>query len=201
MKLVIASNNKGKLEQLKAWLPDYTEVLSMADIGFRDSIPEPFESFQENAYIKAKTVYDFCGLPVLSDDSGICVDALDGAPGVYSARYAGEDASDAANNEKLLRSLAGEENRRAHYFAVLCLMLPDGAHYFEGRCDGHIGCESRGSGGFGYDPLFIPDGYAETFAMLSPEEKSRISHRARALEQLSTFLNRLAADPSPKPAS
>jgi XTP/dITP diphosphohydrolase len=192
MKLVIASNNKGKLEQLKAWLPVDIEAVSMASVGFTDAIPEPHNSFQKNAETKARAVFNFCGLPVLSDDSGLCVDVLGGAPGVFSARYAGEDADDAANNDKLLKKLDGNTHRQAHYFAVLCLVTPSGTHFFEGRCEGHIGLAPKGTGGFGYDPLFIPDGYEQTFAELPLEVKSRISHRAKALEQLGMFLKEVA---------
>lgn len=192
MKLVIASNNKGKLEQLKAWLQADIEAVSMASVGFTDSIPEPHDTFQQNAEAKARTVFNFCGMPVLSDDSGLCVDALDGEPGVYSARYAGENSDDAANNKQLLKTLEGKANRTAHYFAVLCLVTPSGTHFFEGRCDGRIGLTPKGTGGFGYDPLFIPDGYEQTFAELPLEVKSRISHRAKALEQLSMFLKEVA---------
>lgn len=192
MKLIIASNNKGKLEQLKAWLPAGIEAESMASIGFTDTIPEPYDSFHKNAEIKAQTVFNFCGLPVLSDDSGLCVDVLGGEPGVFSARYAGENASDEANNQKLLEALKDKSERKAHYLAVLCLVTPAGTHFFEGRCDGQIAMAPRGTGGFGYDPLFIPDGYNQTFAELSSEEKSKISHRAKALQQLSTFLKEVA---------
>jgi XTP/dITP diphosphohydrolase len=188
MKMVLASNNRGKLAQLKAWLPTNIDAVSMASIGFRDEIPEPFHSFRENAETKARTVFDFCGLPVLSDDSGLCVDALGGEPGVFSARYAGVAADDAANNDKLLKALEDIEDRKAHYLAVLCLTSSAGMHFFEGRCDGRIGLSPKGSGGFGYDPLFIPDGFEQTFAELSLEVKSNISHRAKALEQLSMFL-------------
>jgi XTP/dITP diphosphohydrolase len=192
MKIVIASNNKGKLEQLKAWLPSDIDAVSMASVGFTDTIAEPHDSFQQNAEIKARTIYNFCGIPVLSDDSGLCVDAIGGEPGVLSARYAGEGADDAANNAKLLKALERANNRAAHYTAVLCLITPAGTHFFEGRCDGHIGLSPKGTGGFGYDPLFIPEGYEETFAELPLEVKSRISHRAKALEQLRMFLREVA---------
>ncbi len=188
MNLIIASNNKGKLAQLKAWLPYGIAAKSMAEAGFTEIIPEPFDTFHQNARIKAQSVFDFCRQPVLSDDSGICVNALDGAPGVYSALYAGEGASDAENNAKLLAALKGMESRKAHYLAVLCLITHEGTHYFEGRCDGTIAESPKGDGGFGYDPLFIPDGYDQSFAELPSEIKSRISHRAKALDALAAFL-------------
>lgn len=188
MKLVLASNNKGKLAELQRWLPAGISALRLADIGFSQSIAEPFDTFRENAFIKAKTVFDFCGLPTLSDDSGICVDALGGAPGVQSALFAGEGASDEANNQKLLQSLGENPLRDAHYTAVLCFINDLGTRYFEGRCDGRIGQAPAGGLGFGYDPLFIPEGYSETFAQLAPEVKGSISHRARALQQFIAFL-------------
>lgn len=188
MKLVLASNNKGKLAELQRWLPAGIELLTMADAAFAEKIEEPFDSFRENAFIKAKTVFDFCGLPTLSDDSGICADALGGQPGVHSARYAGEGASDGQNNRKLLDALAGSQDRGAHYVAVLCFINHEGVHYFEGRCEGRIRHTPAGEHGFGYDPLFVPEGYRETFAQLAPEVKGRISHRARALQQFLSFL-------------
>lgn len=192
MKMVIASSNKGKLEQLKAWLPANIEAISMASIGFTQEIPEPYNSFQENAENKARCVFDFCGLPVLSDDSGLCVEALGGQPGVLSARYAGVGADDATNNHKLLTELKGKTNRAAYYLAVLCLITPSGTHFFEGRCNGYISISPKGTGGFGYDPLFIPNDYSQTFAELPLAIKSRISHRAKALERLSMFLKEVA---------
>ncbi len=156
----------------------------MREAGYTGIIEEPFDTFRENAFQKAKTLWDWGGMPVLADDSGICVDTLDGAPGVYSARYAGEGATDEANNEQLLRALAGSTDRAAHYYAVLCLILDGQPHYFEGRCDGRIAMAPSGGGGFGYDPLFIPDGYSLTFGALDAATKGRISHRAKALQAL-----------------
>jgi XTP/dITP diphosphohydrolase len=189
VKLVLASNNKGKLAELQRWLPAGISALRLADIGFSQVIDEPFDSFRENACIKAKTVFDFCGLPTLSDDSGICADALGGRPGVHSARFAGDGASDQQNNQKLLASLCDTRDRDAHYTAVLCFINAEGARYFEGRCDGQIGPAPVGEQGFGYDPIFIPQGFSESFAQLAPELKGRISHRARALQQFVAFLN------------
>jgi len=181
MKLILASNNQGKIAEIKSLLPGIA-IFTMRDIGFEDAIEEPYDSFRENARIKAKTIHDFCGLPVLADDSGLCVDALDGRPGVFSARFAGPDATDAENNEKLLGALEGAESRKGHYVAMLCLIIRGEAHFFEGRCDGSIAAAPKGSLGFGYDPLFIPDGYDRTFGEIDPGIKSRISHRAKALE-------------------
>lgn len=184
MKLILASNNAGKIKEIRNLLPGF-EVLSLQDVGFLDPIPEPFETFHENARIKAQTIHAVHGGWVLSDDSGLCADALGGDPGVFSARYAGEEATDAANNALLLSNLEGKSDRSAHYFAVLCLIEPDGAvHYFEGRCNGTIAAAPRGTGGFGYDPLFIPEGESMTFAELPQDFKSGVSHRSKALQDL-----------------
>ena len=183
MELILASNNKGKIAEISALLPGLG-LRSMREAGYTKPIEEPFHTFRENALIKARTVYDFCSIPVLADDSGICVDALGGSPGVFSARYAGPDATDMANNDKLLQELQHVADRNAYYIAVLCLIVNGKAHYFEGRCDGRIAYEPKGSGGFGYDPLFIPDGYDRTFGEIDPDIKSRISHRAKALAAL-----------------
>jgi len=173
MELILASNNKGKIAEISALLPGLG-LRSMREAGYTKPIEEPFHTFRENALIKARTVYDFCSIPVLADDSGICVDALGGSPGVFSARYAGPDATDMANNDKLLQELQHVADRNAYYIAVLCLIVNGKAHYFEGRCDGRIAYEPKGSGGFGYDPLFIPDGYDRTFGEIDPDIKSRI---------------------------
>ncbi len=189
MKLIIASNNKGKLAQLKSWLPEGIEAISMGEAGFTEIIPEPYDTFCLNALAKADTVWKWAKMPVLADDSGLCVEVLDDAPGVYSARYAGAGATDEENNQKLLDELQDVNNRGAYYFAQLCLIVDGSPYYFEGRCHGEIAQEPRGDGGFGYDPLFIPEGYFQTFAELSNEVKSRISHRASALDALREFFN------------
>ena len=183
MELVLASNNKGKIAEIRTLLP-HINILTLQDIGYTTPIEEPFDTFRENAHAKASVIHLATGRPVLSDDSGLSVDALNGAPGVYSARYAGPDATDAANNQKLLDALKGQSNRAGHYTAVLCLITHSGPAYFEGKCHGHIALEPAGTGGFGYDPLFIPDGYTQTFGQMDPLIKKKISHRAKALEQL-----------------
>jgi XTP/dITP diphosphohydrolase len=163
-------------------------ILSLKDIGFDQAIEEPYLTFKENALQKARTVFGFCNKNVLSDDSGISVLTLNNQPGVFSARYAGEQATDEENLHKLLRDMEGKENRKAFYTAVLCLIWDGVPYYFEGTCHGVLGAEPRGSNGFGYDPLFIPNGYDQTFAELPPEVKKKISHRAQAMQQLELFL-------------
>ncbi|MEO6834092.1 MAG: non-canonical purine NTP pyrophosphatase, partial [Chitinophagaceae bacterium] len=157
------------------------EVSTMRDAGYSEEIPEPFNSFKENAFQKANTIFQWSGKTSLSDDSGLCVHALNDAPGVFSARYAGEHARDTDNNQKLLEALQNAEDRSAHYVAMLCLIINGEAHYFESRCSGKIALKPSGGGGFGYDPLFIPDGYDATFGKLDRNIKKQISHRAKAL--------------------
>ncbi len=185
--LVLASGNKKKINELKDLLEGFL-VLSLSDIGFDQEIAEPYLTFKENALQKARTVFQFCNKNVLADDSGISVLSLNNQPGVFSARYAGENASDQQNLDKLLEEMQGKENRRAFYTAVLCLIWEGVPHYFEGTCHGTLIHEPRGNNGFGYDPIFIPNGYSETFAELSSEIKKSISHRAQAMEKLSAFI-------------
>lgn len=185
--LVIASNNKGKIKEIKEIISGI-KLLSLADIGFTDEIEEPYDTFNENAYIKAKTISDFCGKSVFADDSGICVNALNGAPGVHSAMYGGESRSHAANNEKLVKVLKGVEDRSAYYKAVICLIWNGATHYFEGHCYGTVLEAPEGDGGFGYDPLFVPNGYNNSFAVLPPEVKNSISHRGEAVNKMVAFL-------------
>lgn len=185
--LVLASNNPGKIKEIRAILPGFT-LLSLSDIGFNRDIEEPFNTFRDNALIKARTIAEFSGKDVLSDDSGICIEALNGAPGVYSARYAGEPKNDERNLQKVLTELQGVANRSAYYVAVICLIRDGSAHFFEGYCSGRIAHEPTGDGGFGYDPIFIPDGYAQTFGELPPDVKHRLSHRGAALRKMATFL-------------
>lgn len=186
--LVIASNNKGKIKEIKE-MTSGIEMLSLADIGFTDEIDEPYETFEENAYVKANTVYEFAGKNVFSDDSGICIPALNDKPGVHSAYFGGLPRSDAKNNQRLLRELDGVDNRTAYYKAVICLIWDEHVHYFEGYCYGKIAMQEQGSGGFGYDPLFMPDGYDKTFGELDPEVKNKLSHRGEAVRKMVAFLN------------
>lgn len=178
--LILASNNSGKIAEIKTLLPTLV-IRTMRDAGYVKEIPEPFNTFRENAFQKAHTIFEWSQKATLSDDSGLCVHALKDAPGVHSAYYAGRHGDDKANNEKLLQALAGAEDRTAHYVAILCLIINSEAHYFEGNCFGKIALEPRGEGGFGYDPLFIPEGYESTFGELDTAIKKQISHRAKAL--------------------
>ena len=185
--IVLASANKKKIAELNNLLGDFS-VLSLSDIGFDQEIEEPFLTFNENAFQKANTIYRFSGKNVLADDSGLCVEALDNKPGVFSARYAGNGADDQANLQKVLKELEGKANRKAFYKAVLCLIWNGTAHYFEGECHGTLIEVPIGTNGFGYDPIFVPEGYDETFAQLPLEVKQQISHRAKAMKLLHQYL-------------
>ena len=184
MKLVIATRNKHKLEEIREifHIPGL-EVVSAFDFPHVPDVVEDGETFEANAVKKAVSLAGATGLWALADDSGLEVDALGGAPGVYSARYAGEPVSYPANNRKLLDELRNEQNRHARFRCVIALSSPDGkAKTVDGRCEGVIAYEERGKQGFGYDPLFIPEGFTKTFAEMDGESKNAISHRGRALQ-------------------
>jgi XTP/dITP diphosphohydrolase len=191
-KLFIASYNPGKVREIRECLAGLNiELFSLLDAGHVDEIEENGKSFEENAFIKAKAVYDLVKTDVIADDSGLEVDFLNGAPGIQSARYSGKDATDEGNCRKLLDELAvvKDNNSRSAQFKCV-IVLYDGAssRSFEGICRGRINNKQKGSGGFGYDPLFIPDGFDKTFAELDAETKNRISHRGKALKSLAEFL-------------
>ncbi len=187
-KLVFATNNQHKLQEIKEILKGKFEVVSLKEINFFDEIEEPFETLHENALQKARVVHQFCGLDVFSDDTGLEVDVLNGAPGVYSARYAGENCSFQDNVKKLLKALISEENRKAKFRTVIALILNNKEYTFDGVVEGEITKEQSGSEGFGYDPIFKPEGFETTFAEMTSEAKNNISHRGRAVQKLTTFL-------------
>lgn len=193
MELIIASNNQHKLEEIKSILGGkFDKILSLREAGIEHETVEDGKTFMENALKKAREIAEISGKCALADDSGLCVDALDGAPGIYSARFSGVHGDDAANNRLLLEKLEGVTNRRAHFTSAIALVWPDG-HYLEaeGYLHGVIGHEPQGENGFGYDPLlFIPE-RGMTAAQLSPQEKNSISHRYNALQNLLDKLNGL----------
>lgn len=191
MDLVFATNNNHKIEEVKALLPVIYKLLSLKDIGCNEDIEETSDTFEGNALLKARYLYEKYHLPCFSDDSGLEVMELNWAPGVFSARYAGEHGNHEKNMDKLLQSLDGKTNRAARFRTVLCYIDTNGNQtYFNGIINGNITLEKRGSGGFGYDPLFIPDGYQKTFAEMTPDEKNLISHRALAVKEFAAFLSR-----------
>ena len=191
MKIVFATNNQHKLSEIRQILGDRVEVLSLKDINCDVDIPETGTTLETNALQKAQYIYDHYQMDVFSDDSGLEVDALGGAPGVYSARYAGGEGHDSeANMAKLLHELGENNNRRARFRTVIALIMQGQTHEFEGIVNGEITRERRGGEGFGYDPIFQPEGYEQTFAELGVEIKNQISHRARATKKLVEFLQK-----------
>lgn len=189
MKICFASRNKGKIQEVKQLFSDKVTIYGLDEFEYLDDIEETGSSLLENAEIKATRVYERFGVPVFADDSGLFVEALEGAPGVYSARYAGENKEDEANIKKLLYNLTEKENRSAAFKTCIAYIDEAGRRFFfEGVINGKIINEPRGSNGFGYDPIFIPDGYDQTFAELNPEEKNRISHRYVAIQKLINHL-------------
>lgn len=196
LKMVMATQNKGKLAEINQLTRELgIDILSMADVGLADlDIDENGTTCQENSFIKADTVMRLTGLPAIADDAGLFVQALDGAPGIYSARYAGEHGDDAANRKKLLEELekhgaVSPEERKAYFICVITLVYPDGKKVVcEGYCHGRIGLSETGTQGFGYDSIFIPEGYNQSFAELGVDVKNKFSHRAKALAELKTKL-------------
>lgn len=191
MKLIIASNNRHKIKEIKDILGErFGEIVSLREAGIEHETVEDGATFAENAFKKAREIAELSGAAALADDSGLCVDALGGAPGIFSARFAGEHGNDEANNRKLLEELAGKSNRSAHYTCAVALVYPDGTSLTaEGHLHGAITEHPRGSGGFGYDPLFVVRGESRTVAEMGSDEKNSISHRAAALRLLLEKLN------------
>ena len=188
-KLVFATNNAHKVEEIRAILGESVEVLSLKDIGCSVDIPETADTLEGNAAIKAEYVYQNYGLDCFADDTGLEVRALGGAPGIMSARYAGGEGHDSeANMTKLLHELEGEDDRRAQFRTAICLIENGKEHLFEGTVTGKIIDQRRGTTGFGYDPIFVPDGYDKTFAELGGDIKNKISHRAMAVNRLVAYL-------------
>ena len=191
MKIVFATNNQHKLSEIRQILGDRVEVLSLKDINCDVDIPETGTTLEANALQKAQYIYDHYQMNVFADDTGLEVEALGGAPGVYSARYAGGEGHDSeANMAKLLCELGENNNRRARFRTVIALIIQGQVHEFEGIVNGEIIRERRGGEGFGYDPIFQPEGYDKTFAELGVEVKNQISHRARATQKLAEFLQK-----------
>lgn len=188
MKLVFATNNRHKLDEVRAIVGDKVEVLSLNDIGCHDDIPETADTLQGNALIKARYIHEKFGVDCFADDTGLEVEALDGAPGVFSARYAGKECDSEANMQKLLQNLTGKSNRNAQFRTVIALIIKGEEKLFNGIVKGTITEEKRGDSGFGYDPVFVPEGFSESFAQMSGDMKNSISHRYRATLELSNYL-------------
>lgn len=191
MKLIFATNNPHKVQEINAVLPDDIKAVALKEAGIDIDIPEPHDTLEENAKEKARTIYQLTQTSCFSEDTGLEVDALDGAPGVLSARYAGEEKAFDKNIGKLLANLTGKQDWSAQFRTVICLILDGEEHLFEGVCRGRIVAERRGSEGFGYDPVFVPEGADQTFAEMSLSQKNRYSHRRKAVDKLVAFLNNL----------
>ncbi len=192
MKIIFATNNAHKLSEVQAVLGDQFELVTPRQCGVEEEIPETAETLEGNACQKARYLYERTGLDCFADDTGLEVDALGGAPGVHSARYATDGHDFTANNRLLLKNLAGEENRRARFRTAICLIEGGEEHLFEGVVEGRIIDHEAGSEGFGYDPLFVPEGFDRTFAEMSADEKNNISHRGRAVRKLVAYLHETA---------
>lgn len=187
--LLFITGNKKKLEEVNAMLGDKYKIISLKDIEWEEDIPEPYDTIKENAIHKAKYFYEKTQMNCMSEDSGLEVDALDGAPGAFSARYAGEEKSDTANNIKLLAELENVNDRSARFRSVFCLALDGNFEVFDGTMEGNIALEPKGNSGFGYDPIFVSEGSQKTNAELTMEEKNAISHRSKSLKKLVDYLN------------
>jgi len=188
MKLVFASNNANKIKEIQQLVPESIQIVSLQDIGCTEEIPETADTIEGNAVLKAKYVTKKYGLNCFADDSGLEVDVLNGNPGVYSARYAGKSKNDNKNMNKLLLNLKDKTNRKAKFKTVICLFINGEQHLFTGIVNGKIIDKKTGTNGFGYDPIFVADGYTKTFAELTMNEKSNISHRGQAVKQLVNFV-------------
>jgi XTP/dITP diphosphohydrolase len=187
-KIIFATNNKHKADEIRMILGEQFEIITLKEAGIFIDIPEPHHTLKENAIEKAQVIYRLKNKNCFSEDTGLEVEALNGAPGVFSARYAGEQATAEENIQKLLNELEGKSNRKACFTTCICLILDEKQYFFEGKCHGIIADSVRGDKGFGYDPIFIPEGYQLTFAELDPKIKSEISHRKKAVAQMVDFL-------------
>ncbi len=190
MKLVFATNNLNKLSEIRSLVPEGIEILSLKDINCNEELPETNPTLRENALQKAKYVFDNYGFNCFADDTGLEIDALGGQPGVYSARYAGKDCSAEDNIKKVLYKLEGEKEKNAKFRTVIALIVEGEETLFEGECKGNMTETKSGIEGFGYDPIFIPEGYELTFAEMDKDEKGKISHRGKAVKELVAFLYR-----------
>ena len=190
MKLIFASHNENKVSEIQNLLGERFNLLSLKELSYYDDIPETSETLEGNSIIKADTVFEQFNMPCFADDTGLEVDALGEEPGVYSARYGGEDKNADKNMDLLLKKLHGNSNRSARFRTVITYRIQNETHQFEGVIDGNIISEKIGTYGFGYDPIFIPKGSQKTFAQMSTEEKNQFSHRSRAFEKLRIFLGK-----------
>lgn len=186
--LIFATNNKHKAQEMERLMQNMYVIKSLGEIGFTDDIEEPYDTLEKNAEQKANTIFSFCNINTFADDTGLFVPALNGAPGVHSARYAGEPSNNINNIQLLLKNLETKQDRKAYFKTVICYVANGESHFFEGKIDGEIIMEQRGSQGFGYDSIFLPNGFTRTFGEMSAEEKNTISHRAKAFQAFKQYL-------------
>ena len=194
MKIIFATNNQHKVDEIRSVLPKSLSIITLREGGIDIDIPEPYNTLQENAAEKARTIYNLTQTSCFSEDTGLEVYSLNNEPGVHSARYAGEEKSFDKNIEKLLSKLHHSSERKARFRTLVCLILNKEEFFFEGICEGEIITERRGDHGFGYDPIFIPEGSGKTFAEMTTNEKNQYSHRKKAIDKLVVFLNTLGKD-------
>ena len=192
MKIVFATNNPNKLEEIQSLIPKEIEIISLKEIGCNEDIPETGDTLEANAFQKAHYIKDNFNYDCFADDTGLEIDELNGDPGVYSARYAGPERNANANMNKVLNELKGKKNRKAQFRTAIALILKGEEHLFEGKVEGYISKDKQGNEGFGYDPIFIPENNIRSFAQMSMQEKGAISHRGRAVKKLVTYLNNLS---------
>jgi XTP/dITP diphosphohydrolase len=188
IKLIFATNNQHKVEEIQSATGSMIEIISLKEAGISIDIPEPYDTLEENASEKSRTIHELTGMDCFSEDTGLEVEALHGEPGVKSARYAGEDKTFDKNIDKLLSRLGDNKNRKAKFRTVISLILNKKEYFFEGVCNGEILTECKGRKGFGYDPVFVPAGGDKSFAEMTMEEKNRFSHRKKAVEKMILFL-------------
>ncbi len=188
MQLVFCTNNQHKIDEVQQIFNQKIHFLTLHEVGFAQDIPEPFLTLEENSLIKSQTVYDFCGKNCFSEDTGLFVNALQGQPGVLSARYAGPQASSTDNIQKLLHELQTHKDRSAYFKTVVTLIIKNTIHQFSGTCQGIITTDIQGTQGFGYDPIFVPDGSTLSFAQMNLTEKNMFSHRRKAFDSFTQFL-------------
>ena len=190
MKIIFASNNKNKVQEIQKQVPASIQIVTLDEIGCTEDIAETGNTLEENAIIKANYITEKYGLPCFADDTGLEIEALNGEPGVYSARYAGKERNDEANMNKVLKNLENQTNRKAQFKTVIALNLNNKQHLFTGIVEGKIRTEKTGTNGFGYDPIFEPENVGKTFAEMTLEDKNKLSHRGRAVEKLIAFLKK-----------
>ncbi len=197
MQLIFATNNPHKVKEMQLILGDDHPIISLKQAGIDVELPEPYDTLEENASTKSEKILELSGKDCFSEDTGLEVSALNGNPGVKTARYAGEHAGAEDNNRKLLAEMKGKHDRSAQFRTIISLRLKDREYLFEGICKGRINEKLMGSGGFGYDPLFIPEGFSKTFAEMNEQEKAKLSHRALAAGKMVAFLNSSGRDQAP----